>query len=261
MPSRCSPWASTRAVTSLNARRLARVPASGGLEHRAVLVERREVRRQLVQVRAQPVRARPLDRLGDGRAEAEHPQRQRPLLRLGEHRHRRPHVGALDARPAGRSSRSGRGRTAGTAPCCRRTTASGPSRTRSRGCGRSTGRRTSARRCRPGGRRRRAARAGRSGFFSATAARPRSIASSMTSMNRTGSPLRLLQPLAVVAEHEAERRRARRAPAAPATRPSPTRRTPSRSAAPAGADDVQQPRRRRPARPGRARTPGRSWRT
>ena len=31
IPSRCSPWASTRAVTSLNARRLARVPASGAL--------------------------------------------------------------------------------------------------------------------------------------------------------------------------------------------------------------------------------------
>ena len=36
---------------------------------------------------------------------------------------------------------------------------------------------------------------GSSGFFSATAARPRSIASSITSMNRTGSPLRLLSSL------------------------------------------------------------------
>ena len=205
MPSRPRPWASVRAVTSLSAKRLCPQLVARRLEHRTVLVEDREVGRQLEEVRTQPVRAVAGGRLAQRGLVPEQPQRQAPAPAV-----RRPPSPPLEhsrdrRRHGGTASRSACGRTAGMAPCCRRTTACDPSRRCSRAPDRSTDRRTSTPRRRRRVRSTRRSSAGSSGFLAATAATPRSIASSTTSWSADRVAAAAAQHLAVRAEHVAER--------------------------------------------------------
>ena len=112
-----------------------------GLQDRAVLVEGGEGGGQVEEVGAELGGRTPLQGT-DG------PPRRSPAAPGPgpAPRGRRSSAGPPDRapppRPAGRSTGYGRGRTAGTARCCPRRPASGPSRRRSPGSGRWTGRRT-----------------------------------------------------------------------------------------------------------------------